>query len=181
MNSDFRDINNYFLKKEKEKKEKKENDDAAEEPSEKGDIQEKGGEIQTVSEEEFFARNFEKYLPCELKKEDSNGSPSAIEHKKRSKRKSGAPSATIDLHGKTINEAMMLLERFIGTSAKKGIPLVLVIVGKGIHSDSGKPVLKEAVLSWLDGKGKKLVSSHRIASAKFGGSGAIVVSLKKNI
>jgi DNA-nicking Smr family endonuclease len=84
----------------------------------------------------------------------------------------------IDLHGFIREEALRKLERFIAYAYNAGEDAVLVITGKGINSQEG-PVLQGAVAAWLHQKGKELVAEFAPAPRDKGGSGAIVVFLRK--
>jgi len=57
--------------------------------------------------------------------------------------------AVLDLHGLTREEAWIRLETFIADSVRRGLSKVLVIHGKGSHSDSD-PVLKQMVRSFIE-------------------------------
>jgi len=174
MGYDFSDIYNYFLNKEKEKKKR---DGEVEEPS--VGLHPDDNEEENISESEFFIRNFEKYTSFNKGGEESIDGASRQKKKNRASLKSGSPSAIIDLHGKTIKEALSVLERFLSELNAKNVPLALIIVGKGIHSEGGKSILKDSVTSWLPGDGKRFISSFKSAPRRYGGSGAIMVSLKK--
>lgn len=139
----------------------------------------KGSGIKTkVSKDISFEEELDNYLPLESKEDDIKHGKGPTKYHKKSKREK-APKATLDLHGKTVPEALGKINSFFINSRRKEILNVLVIVGKGLHSDEGKGVLKEAVLRWLNSEGKKHVSSYRFAPARLGGSGAIIVKLKR--
>jgi DNA-nicking Smr family endonuclease len=87
-------------------------------------------------------------------------------------------SQELDLHGCLKDEALLRLEQFVTTACSRGQQAVLVITGKGINSPDG-PVLQGAVAEWLRTKGKGLVSEFSRAPRELGGSGAVVVFLKK--
>ena len=97
---------------------------------------------------------------------------------KKNNKKSSQPRATLDLHGKSVNEALRQLEFFINRAILLKLSSVLVIVGKGIHSKDGQPAIKDAVLGWMNNKGAKLVFSFKEAPQKHGGNGALIVKLK---
>lgn len=59
------------------------------------------------------------------------------------------PQASLDLHGFTAAEAAERLEWFIRDSKSRGLQKVLVIHGKGHHSQ-GEPVLKKTVRTILE-------------------------------
>ena len=76
----------------------------------------------------------------------------------------------LDLHGMTRDDAVASLREFLGDAAAQGLSKVLVIHGKGLHSDGGRGVLSEAV--------REVVSKNRNVAAwgqapsKQGGRGA---------
>lgn len=84
----------------------------------------------------------------------------------------------LDLHGYFREDAIVALERFIESSFEQGRRAVLVITGKGINSPSG-PVIKEAVQDWLKTRGRHLVAGFQPAPKNMGGSGALVVFMKR--
>ena len=122
----------------------------------------------------FFVENFPKYKPKE-NKDESYGEQ--IKNRKRQK-KSVKPQEELDLHGMTSDKALMRLKFFIEGSRRKGLKCVLIVVGKGNHSEGGKSVLHPIVETWLKGEGKTQTSKYKNAPAKLGGSGAIQVWLK---
>lgn len=83
----------------------------------------------------------------------------------------------IDLHGLTRDEALDALAAFVAAAARRGQQAVLVITGKGLHSE-GEPVLHGAVSLWLKNEGKEWVAEFVPAPSGMGGEGAIVVFLK---
>ncbi|MDC7127060.1 MAG: Smr/MutS family protein [Spirochaetales bacterium] len=85
------------------------------------------------------------------------------------------PQSKIDLHGLTADEARKAVEDFLLKSKKRGLKKVLIIHGKGYHSD-GKPVLKREVYSILERT--SLCGEFGKADPKNGGSGAVWVMLK---
>jgi DNA-nicking Smr family endonuclease len=84
----------------------------------------------------------------------------------------------VDLHGKTREEAIIIVQNFIKTSHAQGLRHILIITGRGQHSGSQGPVLKTSVIQWLKKKGHPYLKEFRDAPPRFGGSGAIWVELK---
>jgi DNA-nicking Smr family endonuclease len=80
--------------------------------------------------------------------------------------------ATLDLHGETIAPAIARLRQFLLEGRRTGLRCVLVVHGKGTHSDHGAP-LREAVLADLLGACSGLV--HALASASDGGATHVLV------
>jgi DNA-nicking Smr family endonuclease len=122
----------------------------------------------------FFIENFQKYKPEENKDESYD---EQIKNRMR-KKKSVKPQEELDLHGMTSDEALMRLKSFIEGSRRKGLKCILIIVGKGNHSEGGKSVLRPIVETWLKGEGTTQTSKYKNAPPKLGGSGAIQVWLK---
>jgi DNA-nicking Smr family endonuclease len=87
-------------------------------------------------------------------------------------------SEELDLHGFLKDEALKRLERFITSAYARGSQAVLVITGKGINSPEG-PVLPGAAAAWLREQGRGMVAEFLPAPRDKGGSGAIVVFLRK--
>lgn len=85
--------------------------------------------------------------------------------------------STLDLHGDTVAVAMPRLERFLLESARAHRRGVLVIHGKGLHSD-GVAVLRDAVLHALTGELSGLVHAFSAAAPTDGGDGATAILVK---
>ncbi len=97
---------------------------------------------------------------------------------------------SIDLHGCTLENANDIIYEFIVQSFTEGIQKLIVVTGKGLHSENEKnpyvsrdlSILKYSVPDFIK-KNKKLMGMiHDISEAKIedGGSGAFYVYLKKN-
>ena len=96
----------------------------------------------------------------------------------------------IDLHGYTLNEANKVIEEFIIQSYSQNIHKLIIVTGKGLHSQNEKnpyvskdlSILKYSVPEFIL-KNKELMKLiFKITDAKIedGGSGAFYVYLKKN-
>lgn len=83
----------------------------------------------------------------------------------------------IDLHGFTVPEAAIEIDRFIRDSLKRGYGCIKIIHGRGLRSREGS-VLKGAVVGWLSGRYRKNVMALVSARQCDGGLGAIYVLLK---
>ena len=83
----------------------------------------------------------------------------------------------LDRHGLTREEAVASLPGFLQSAVSCGEKAVLVITGKGNHSE-GEPVLQQAVSGWLRDAGRKFVAEFAPAPREMGGSGALVIFLK---
>lgn len=88
------------------------------------------------------------------------------------------PQATLDLHRHDRAAARQHLERFLAGAVASGYRCVLVVHGRGRHSD-GAPVIKEEVISTLcRGATGRAVRGFCSAQARHGGTGALYVLLK---
>lgn len=84
----------------------------------------------------------------------------------------------LDLHGMLVDEALAELRAFLGHSQREGLAKVLVIHGKGLHSENQKSVLKEAVQQAL--ARDRNVASWGEARRREGGQGASWVWLRSS-
>jgi DNA-nicking Smr family endonuclease len=84
---------------------------------------------------------------------------------------------TLDLHGQTIAPALAQLRQFLIEQRRLGRRCVLIVHGKGTHSDVGAP-LREAVLHELLGPLSGLVHAFASAAKSDGGDGATYVMLR---
>jgi DNA-nicking Smr family endonuclease len=86
--------------------------------------------------------------------------------------------AQLDLHGASREEAHEKLEDFIRHSLQQGVGCVKIIHGRGQHSQSGRPVLKEHLQKWLMSRRMgKFVLAFTSAQLADGGAGAVYVLL----
>lgn len=86
-------------------------------------------------------------------------------------------SATLDLHGQTVVPALQQLRQFLLDARRTGHRCVLVIHGRGLHSEHGAP-LREAVLAELLGPLSGLVHALASAAPVDGRDGATYVMLR---
>ncbi len=103
--------------------------------------------------------------------------------------KSNAYRYKYDLHGSTLLEANEKTKKIILSCVKKNYKEVLLITGKGIHSNIEKDIYVSKELSKLrysvpeyiksDFDLSKYVLSIGSASKEDGGDGAIIIKLKK--
>jgi len=87
-------------------------------------------------------------------------------------------SEELDLHGSLKDEALRRLEQFITSASARGLEAVPRDHGKGPQFAEG-PVLPAAVDAWLRDRGKSMVAEFHAAPRDKGGSGAVVVFLKR--
>ena len=97
---------------------------------------------------------------------------------------------SIDLHGYTLNEANKTIEDFINKAYLDNINKLIVVTGKGIHSDNEKDpyvskdlgILKYSVPEFISNNSGLMNLINEISDAEIedGGSGAFYIFLKKN-
>tara|TARA_B100000214_G_scaffold195411_1_gene141385 strand:+ start:141 stop:560 length:420 start_codon:yes stop_codon:yes gene_type:complete len=97
---------------------------------------------------------------------------------------------SIDLHGHTLEQANKAVENFITKSFFEKVNKLIVVTGKGIHSDNEKnpyvskdlSILKYSVPEFISNNKKLMQMINDIQDAKIedGGSGAFYIYLKKN-
>jgi hypothetical protein len=88
------------------------------------------------------------------------------------------PDSELDLHGKTLEEAIRMVQGFLLVCHRQRLKHVLIITGRGHNSGSAGPVLKDAVFRWLELNGKRFAKGFCRAPARLGGEGAIWVTLR---
>ena len=87
------------------------------------------------------------------------------------------PEAYLDLHGLHQDEARMKLDSFITDCKKRGLRKVMIIHGKGIHTQGTDPVLGEVVRRFIESDYRCGTSGHPKNKAE-GGTGATWIILK---
>ena len=97
---------------------------------------------------------------------------------------------SIDLHGYTLEEANKTIEEFIYQSFKEKINKLIVVTGKGLHSQNEKDpyvskdlsILKYSVPEFIESNKSlmNIINEIKDASIEDGGSGAFYIFLKKN-
>ena len=109
---------------------------------------------------------------------------------KQLNKKINIKTKTIDLHGYTLNEANKVIENFIYQAFSENINKLVVITGKGLHSNNENDpyvsknlsILKYSVPEFIL-KNENLMSvinEIKDAEIEDGGSGAFYIYLKKN-
>jgi len=96
---------------------------------------------------------------------------------------------SLDLHGKTLDEANSIIENFIKKSYEDKVQKLIIVTGKGLHSDNEKDpyvskdlgILKYSIPEFVKNNKDlmKIISSISEASVKDGGTGAFYIFLKK--
>ena len=97
---------------------------------------------------------------------------------------------SIDLHGYTLEEANQIIERFIYQSFREKINKLIVVTGKGIHSQNEKDpyvsqdlsILKYSVPEFIENNKSlmNIINEIKDANIEDGGSGAFYIFVKKN-
>lgn len=88
--------------------------------------------------------------------------------------------ATLDLHGARAAAAADRVTRFVRDAQRAGVRRVLLIHGKGLHSDEGGAVLADVVVHALtEGGAAPLVLGFVTAPEPLGGAGALLVELAR--
>ena len=97
---------------------------------------------------------------------------------------------SIDLHGYSLEEANKSIENFIVTSYQEKINKLIVVTGKGIHSQNEKDpyvskdlsILKYSVPDFISNNKNlmKIIYEMKDAKIEDGGGGAFYIFLKKN-
>ena len=96
---------------------------------------------------------------------------------------------TIDLHGFTLEEANKKIEKIINDAYEKDVSKVIVVTGKGIHSNVEKDpyvskdlsILKFSVPDYIENNSElmKKIIEIKDADKEDGGSGAFYIYLKR--
>ena len=94
-----------------------------------------------------------------------------------------------DFHGFSLDEANKSINKLIKDSYKKGVKKLIIVTGKGIHSDNEKNpysskdlgILKYSLPEYIknDSELMKLINEIKDADIEDGGSGAFYIFLKK--
>jgi DNA-nicking Smr family endonuclease len=105
-------------------------------------------------------------------------------------RKTSLKTKSIDLHGYTLEEANRSIENFITKSYEDGINKLIVVTGKGLHSQNEKDpyvsknlsILKYSVPEFISNNKSlmKIIYEMKDAKIEDGGAGAFYIFLKKN-
>ena len=96
---------------------------------------------------------------------------------------------SLDLHGKTLDEANRVIENFIRKSYQEKIHKLIIVTGKGLHSKNEMDpyvskdlgILKYSIPDFLKNNSElmEMISNISDASIADGGTGAFYIFLKK--
>ena len=97
----------------------------------------------------------------------------------------------IDLHGFTLQDANKKIQKFINNSYDNGVSKIIVVTGKGLHSNVEKDpyvskdlsILKYSVPEFIENNVElmKKIIEIKDADIEDGGSGAFYIFLKKKL
>ena len=125
-------------------------------------------------------KTWEEFLSNDQKLPDKDNFQLKIKSKK---------TRSLDLHGKTLDEANQIIENFIRKSYEDKVHKLIIVTGKGLHSSNEKDpyvskelgILKHSIPNFLKNNVElmELISNISEASIEDGGSGAFYIFLKK--
>ena len=125
-------------------------------------------------------KTWEEFLSKDQKLPNKDNFQSEVKSKK---------TRSLDLHGKTLDEANQIIENFIRKSYEDKVHKLIIVTGKGLHSSNEKDpyiskdlgILKHSIPNFLKNNVElmELISNISEASIEDGGSGAFYIFLKK--
>ena len=96
---------------------------------------------------------------------------------------------TLDLHGYSLDEANKKIKDFINNSYENGVNKLIIVTGKGLHSENKKDpykskdlgILKFSVPEFINNSKElmDLITEIKDANIEDGGSGAFYIYLRK--
>ena len=126
-------------------------------------------------------KDWENFLSKDQKLHNKDNSKKRLERGKVS---------SIDLHGHTLEEANQTVEKFINESFENNISKLIIVTGKGLHSNNindpyvskNLSILKHSVPEFIKNNQELMMKIYDIKEAgiKDGGHGAFYIFLKKN-
>ena len=124
-------------------------------------------------------KTWDEFLSNNQKLPDKDNFQSKIKSKK---------TRSLDLHGKTLDEANKIIENFIRRSYEDKVNKLIIVTGKGLHSSNEKDpyvskdlgILKYSIPNFLKNNTELMVLISNISEASIedGGSGAFYIFLK---
>jgi len=107
------------------------------------------------------------------------------------KEKKNLKTKNIDLHGYSLNDANKTIKNFIENAYENGVSKIIVVTGKGLHSNVEKDpyvskdlsILKYSVPEFIKNNIELMKKIIEIKKAKIedGGSGSFYIFLKKKL
>ena len=126
-------------------------------------------------------RDWQNFLKSKEKLQNKDNSNKKVEKSKIN---------SIDLHGSSLDDANKIVENFINKNYDEGIKKLIIVTGKGIHSNNKKDpyvskdlaILKHSVPEFIKNNNELMKKINEITEAdiKDGGGGAFYIYLKKN-
>ena len=114
-----------------------------------------------------------------------------LSDKEEHKRKNFKKTRTFDLHGYSLDDANKKINDLINNSFKKGLNKLIIITGKGLHSQNEKDpyvskdlgILRYSVPEYIKNNFElmKMIREINDAEIKDGGAGAFYIYLKKKL
>ena len=108
----------------------------------------------------------------------------------KSKKKETKKIKSIDLHGYSLDGANEMIKNFITNSYNNNVHKIIVVTGKGLHSENEKDpyvskklgILKYSVPEYIKNSTELMcmINQIQIAEIEDGGEGAFYIYLKKN-
>ena len=92
--------------------------------------------------------------------------------------RSGEPPPAVHLRQLRADEALAKLAGEVAVHRARGTRELLVVHGKGLHSEGGQPIIAPLVRRWIKDHPED-VASWRPAPRDWGGEGALVIVLRK--
>ena len=100
-------------------------------------------------------------------------------------------SRTFDFHGYSLDEANQKIEELIGEAYRDGVNKLIIVTGKGLHSENSKDpyksidlgILKNSLPEFVKNNNNllKMINSIGEANIEDDGSGAFYIFLKKKL
>ncbi len=141
-----------------------------------------GIQFKSSPDDDDFLQEVMRSLPVHIKDEEEWTEPVEHVHKKEKQYKRHptrqAPDDTLDLHGKTREEAIMMVQNFVMTAYHQRFRTLLIITGKGKHSGKEGPILNQVVKNWLQKNGTRYIKNFGPAPGEYGGAGALWIDLQ---
>lgn len=118
---------------------------------------------------------FKDELPEDEQENLSKGSARRMKQLRQGKL---VPEAQLDLHGLTRHQVADKIRFFLQDCLYQGYRTVLLVTGKGLHSQ-GEPVLRQEAERFLRLEGRTWVIEWARAPRQYGGEGALALFLRK--
>lgn len=84
----------------------------------------------------------------------------------------------LNVRGDSLEDALRQLELFVHQSWKSGAIFLRVIHGRGLRSDGGEPILKPAIIQWLEGPGERYLRGYIPERNSAGDYGSLLLEVR---